>query len=316
MNIRVLGDLHKDITGENRAGGLADYPLTPDIYPPLGKINRKGYFRVHGPQKLYIFFLCPCFYLYRVIIHPLRIPGMTPIVNVGSYRMVRSTALLGALFFAVLIGPLPSATLNFLVVEAGSIEESPPEESPDGQSSVGEGSPPVSPVPFESSALWETCLLDVFFEAGHVVSNSPILHLSGIGAADFPGRDDPGGEFPRGVRPELDDAILGGADYLILVLLSYPPTSDPRTKPEEVNLRIYSLKPAGGRNVRGFVYEGSASLGNPRENRSAETAPAGAAPAGAVPAGAGPGNGRPAGGEVERDRAKRLIRGLIPHIKD
>jgi hypothetical protein len=219
----------------------------------------------------------------------------------GFYRMVRFTAPLGVLFFAVLTGPLPSATLNFLVVETGSLGESSP-----GESAVGEGPLPVSSAPFESSALWETCLLDVFFEAGHVVSNSPILRLSGIGAADFPGKDNPGGEFPREVRPELEDAILGGADYLVLVLLSYPPGSDPRAKPEAVNLRIYSLKPAGDRNFRGFVYEGSASLGTPPGNR----------PAGTSLAGTGPGTGRPAGGEVERDRAKRLIRGLIPHIKD
>jgi hypothetical protein len=212
--------------------------------------------------------------------------------------MARFTAPLGLLFFTVLGRPLSSATLNFLVVETGPVRES----------SSGEGLLPVSPVPFESSALWETCLLDVFFEAGHVVSNSPILRLAGTGAADFPGRNSaggefPGGEFPREIRPELEEAIQGGADYLILVLLFYHPEADPRTKPETVNLRIYSLRSGGGgdRAFKGFsfVYEGSASLGNSRENRQE-----------------GAENRRPAGGEVERDRAKRLIRGLIPHIKD
>lgn len=193
--------------------------------------------------------------------------------------MVKCTALWGVLFFAVLPRPLSSATLNFLVVEA-----------------VGEAGEGPSPASFESSALWEACLLDVFFEAGHVVSNSPILRLSG--AAEFPGGADPGGEFPRELRPGLEDAVLGGADYLILALLSYPPGADPKTKPEGVNLRIYSLKPAGGGSFKGFVYEGGASLA-PREDQ---------------PGGAAPENSRPAGGEAER--AKGLIRGLIPRIKD
>jgi hypothetical protein len=189
--------------------------------------------------------------------------------------MVRYKALWG-LFFAVLTWPLPAATVNFLVVE--EVRES----------SGGEGSAPVPPVSFESSALWETCLLDVFFEAGHVVSNSPILRLSG--AADSPGGDESGGEFPPALRSGLEEAILGGAGYLILVRLSYPPGTDPKTKPEEVRLGIYSLKPAGGGNLTGFVYEDGASLVL-REDR-------------------------PAGEEIERDRAKRLIRALIPHIKD
>jgi hypothetical protein len=149
----------------------------------------------------------------------------------------------------------------------------------------------------------------VFFEAGHIVSNSPILRLAGLSIADFPGKNDPGGEFPREIRPDLEEAALGGVDYLILVLLSYPQgAADTKAKPDQVNLRIYSFRSGNGSSKAGsfeektggcrFVYEGSAPLGSPRE--------------------APPGNRLtgPAGGEIERDRAKRLIRGLIPHIKD
>jgi hypothetical protein len=47
--IPLSAHFYKDITGKNRAGRLVDYPLTPDIYPPLGKVNGIRYLRVHGP---------------------------------------------------------------------------------------------------------------------------------------------------------------------------------------------------------------------------------------------------------------------------
>jgi hypothetical protein len=203
-------------------------------------------------------------------------------------HLLKRKTLWAFLFFAALAWPLSAATVNFLVVETGS----PRPDSP------GEGA-----LPFESSALWEACLLDVFFEAGHIVSNSPILRLAGLRAADFPGKNSPGGEFPREVRPELEEAALGGADYLVLVLLSYPPgAGDTKKRPEEVDMRIYSLKPGEESSappsfengiVTGgcrFIYGGGALLEVPRHNSPGE--------------------------EIESDRAKRLIRGLIPHIKD
>ena len=217
--------------------------------------------------------------------------------------MLRHKALLGFLFFAALIRPLPSATLNFMVVETG-----PPRESPSGDG-------PLSPAVFESSALWEDCLLDLFFEAGHIVSNSPILRLAGLSAADFPGSNKPVGNFPQGILPEMEAAALGGADYLILVLLVYPPgAAGPKAKPEEVNLMVYSFRagegpspgPEEGPFTCRLVYEGGAPL-----NPSPEAPPEGAGNRQGGPAG-----GEEGGKEIERDRAKRLIRGLVPHIKD
>jgi hypothetical protein len=201
--------------------------------------------------------------------------------------MARLNTLGGFLFFAVLAWPASPATLSFLVLETG----------PDGGTAAEV--PPVSSSVYESSNVWETCLLDVFFEAGHVVSNSPSLRLAGKSAADFPGKQNPGKEFPREIRSELEDAVLGGADYFILALLSYPPrTADTKTKPEEVSLRIYSFdKSAGAAGDYRFVYEGAAPLG--------------------LGSSAGAGGGRSqAGTEPEQGQAKRLIRGLIPHIKD
>ncbi|MDR1971118.1 MAG: hypothetical protein LBQ46_04280 [Treponema sp.] len=198
----------------------------------------------------------------------------------------------GALFFTLAPGtPVSAATVGFLVLETGEKPEISAELSPEVTPA---NSPEVSPGSFESSALWETCLLDVFFEAGHVVSNSPILRLARISGADLPGKAAPEGEFPRELGPELEDAALGGVDYLILALLSYPQgETDPKAKPKEVSLRVYRSLP-GGRTEGPyrFVYEGFSPLGY---------------------AGPQPGASSPQG---EADQAKRLIRGLIPHIKD
>jgi hypothetical protein len=211
--------------------------------------------------------------------------------------VLRHKALFAFLFFAALVWPLSSATLNFMVVETG-----PPRESPSG-----DGPPAV----FESSALWEDCLLDLFFEAGHIVSNSPILRLAGLSAADFPGSNRPAGNFPPEILPEMEAAALGGADYLILALLVYPPgAAGPKAKPEEVNLRVYSFSSREGPGLEEgpftcrLVYEGGAPL-----NPSPEAPPEGNRPG-------GPAWGEEGGKEIERDRAKRLIRGLVPHIKD
>ncbi|MDR0401212.1 MAG: hypothetical protein LBH51_09775 [Treponema sp.] len=190
----------------------------------------------------------------------------------------------GILFFLVLARPASPDTLSFLVLETGPSRES-----------AAEGTaPPVSSAARESSSLWETCLLDVFFEAGHVVSNSPSLRLSGKSAADFPGKRNPNGEFPREIQPELEDAVSGGADYLILALLSYPAAAeDMNTRPQEVNFRIYSFKSPGNRR---FIHESAAPLESP--------------------AGRGTPVRGPSAIQSEREQAKRLIRGLIPHIKD
>jgi hypothetical protein len=97
--------------------------------------------------------------------------------------------LLPAVFFFSL-GALSAATVSFLVVETGLAEES------------------VRP---QSSLLWENGLMDVFFDAGHIVSNAPIMRIPGKTTEKLP---DP-------VRNELDQARNGGADYFIVVLLEY-----------------------------------------------------------------------------------------------
>jgi hypothetical protein len=149
---------------------------------------------------------------------------------------------------------------------------------------------------FESSSLWETSLFDVFFEAGHIVSNSPILRMNG--GADFPGKESPHKEFPPEVRVDLEEAAASRADYFILALLAYPAEAAGRTaKPERVSLRIYSAVQDGIPGEYRFVYEGTSAL----EAASGGNTTAGRRSAPPV--------------RAEEEQAKRLIRGLIPHLK-
>jgi hypothetical protein len=200
------------------------------------------------------------------------------------------------LLLGALGAPLSAANLNFLVVETGS---------------GGGGNPAVPAAPsgltptFESSSLWETSLFDVFFEAGHIVSNLPILPMRGSSGADFPGREAPYKQFPQELGADLRDAAAGGADFLILALLDYPAGAvDRAAKPEQVSLRIYSVAPApGGPGDPGyrFVYEGTSSL------RAERGTPAGGA-------GLKSKSSARTGAEDEAEQAKGLIRGLIPHL--
>ncbi|MDR2630568.1 MAG: hypothetical protein LBC60_06575 [Spirochaetaceae bacterium] len=117
--------------------------------------------------------------------------------------------LLGSQIFA--------ANISFLVIETG----------------IREGSP-VN----ESSTLWETVLLDVFFDAGFIVSNAPIMSLS-----NPPGKDK---DIPGEARGYLEDAVQGGADFFILALLDYEgaaAVNSPKIRPQGVSLRLFSTNP-------------------------------------------------------------------------
>jgi hypothetical protein len=192
-------------------------------------------------------------------------------------RVKTERIFLGFLLFAVLNSPVFSVGLYILVAETGSGAK---------EGSVSQDEPGVG---FDSSFLWEACLMDVLFEAGHIVSNSPILGLGPeIPGEVSPGGEppfevSPGGEFPGELGRNLAEARSGMADYLILALLHYPAAADKRTRPERVDLKLYSLEPDR------FVY---GETGFP------------------VPAGGS------AAAANEAQQARQLIRSLIPHIKD
>jgi hypothetical protein len=147
-----------------------------------------------------------------------------------------------------------AATISFLVVET----------------SLQEGSP-VN----ESSGLWETGLLDVFFDAGHIVSNAPVMRLS----------ESPDREIPDEARGIMEEALQGGADFFVLALLDYRGAvaaaaagTASKLRPQGVLLRLFKTNPYQ------LVYE-----------------------QGYVPRGQ-------EGGSTELARVRQVVRLLIPHL--
>ncbi|MDR1929290.1 MAG: hypothetical protein LBQ44_01550 [Treponema sp.] len=119
---------------------------------------------------------------------------------------------LSALFLGGLVlGSLPAATISFLVIETGL---------------------PADSARPESSSLWESGMMDSFFDAGHIVSNAPVLRV------EHPPRD-PEAKFPREASRELDEARLGGADFFVVIFLNY--RNNPLGKPGEIQVRIFRV---------------------------------------------------------------------------
>jgi hypothetical protein len=111
--------------------------------------------------------------------------------------------------------PLPAATVSFLVIETGLREEL-------GRTGY--------------SALWENSLLDVFFEAGHIVSNAPVMRLNQAPAEGF---------SPEALA-DFTEAAQGGAEFFILAQLDYRLSqSDAEPTPWNIVLRIYRISPYG-----------------------------------------------------------------------
>ncbi|MDR2159931.1 MAG: hypothetical protein LBP23_07685 [Treponema sp.] len=107
--------------------------------------------------------------------------------------------------------PLSAAAVSFLVLETGLTEEQ-------GASRY--------------SSLYESGLLDVFFDAGHIVSNAPIRRLAGV----------PAQALPDEAKGDLEAAAEGGMDYFVLARLDYA-AGAAAEKPRTVFLRIFRVRP-------------------------------------------------------------------------
>jgi hypothetical protein len=120
-----------------------------------------------------------------------------------------------AFFALVLAVSAQGATVSFMVIETGLVEETPT---------------------VESSRLWEDALLDVFFDTGHIVSNTPILRIS----------EKPQKNLPDEARVSLGEAAEGGAEFFIVAVLDYqnPPGAELLlSKPRSVSLRLFKTEP-------------------------------------------------------------------------
>jgi hypothetical protein len=78
--------------------------------------------------------------------------------------------------------------------------------------------------------------LGVFFDSGHIVSNSPIQRVS----------ERPPKNLPDEARVSLDGALESGAEFFILAVLDYQNplrTGGAPLKPNNVSLRLFKTAP-------------------------------------------------------------------------
>ncbi|MDR0878735.1 MAG: hypothetical protein LBN21_11830 [Treponema sp.] len=127
--------------------------------------------------------------------------------------MIKKCFVLVMVFCIFAVSPLSAAMVSFLVIETGL---------------------PMEAASNQHSGLWESGLLDEFFEAGHIVSNSPILRID----------QKPSTPFPEEAEEAFDEAVAGGAEYFILAVLDYTVASDGSVeKPGKVSLKVYKAVP-------------------------------------------------------------------------
>ena len=107
---------------------------------------------------------------------------------------------------------LSAYTVSFIVVETGLTQED----------------------PAEASRLWENGLLDVFFDAGHIVSNARIARIE----ADVKEQT-----LPEDIQAEYDEAVEGGAQFFILVLLDYTGNRNSVPRPQDISIRLFRTNP-------------------------------------------------------------------------
>jgi hypothetical protein len=134
-----------------------------------------------------------------------------PILGMEKYMRKKFAALVFILgVFPALF--LPASTVSVLIIETGR-----------------NGDNPVK----DYSSLWEYGILDVFFEAGHIVSNAPIMQTRRKAAK----------ELPDEARPDMAEAKEGGADFFVLALLDYtsPDKGGVAGKPDAVSLRLFKI---------------------------------------------------------------------------
>ena len=99
-----------------------------------------------------------------------------------KYRVI------AGLFIGIIAAPmLCAANISVLVVESGENREA------------------------QYPVLWENGLLEIFFDAGHIVTNSPKIQIAEKVIDDIPSE----------AKREFDDAKDGGMEYFLIALIDY-----------------------------------------------------------------------------------------------
>ena len=151
---------------------------------------------------------------------------------------------LGLLVLIILISfPASAEVVSFTMVETGLREDA--AES-------------------EYASLWEGGLMEAFFDAGHIVTNSPILRLE---------RRPTG--LTNGLEADFLDAIEGGAEFIIFGLLEFEFQAG-RPVPSGITMKIYDTSstemileqrfPAGSGRTLNEEYQIAHNAGRTLEN--------------------------------------------------
>jgi hypothetical protein len=83
----------------------------------------------------------------------------------------------------------------------------------------------------DTASKWESGMMDVFFDTGHIVSNARSIVLNGIEAETI----------LETIGHELREAEEGGAAYFVLAVLDYENKTVDTKTPNRVSLRLYNI---------------------------------------------------------------------------
>jgi len=89
---------------------------------------------------------------------------------------------------------------------------------------------PLEGAKTQYSKLWENTFFDVFFDAGYIVCNSPMMRVEAK----------PKMSLEKFVKNEVDEARNGGADYFLVAQLDY---SGGSATPREISLVLFTVTP-------------------------------------------------------------------------
>ena len=120
-----------------------------------------------------------------------------------------------AVLFILLVFPVSASMLSLTIIETGLNSD---KQSP------------------HYSNTWEGGLMAVFFDAGHIVTNSPIGRME----------SKPSNEISGTLEYDFHEALSGGAEYFILGFLDY---NSQRGVPESIDVRVYKT------DSRQLIYE-------------------------------------------------------------
>jgi hypothetical protein len=128
-----------------------------------------------------------------------------------------------AVLSLILIFPVSASMVTFLLVETGLPESI---DNP------------------RYTSVWEGGLMASFFDAGHIVTNGPIVRLEKKPPQDLTGP----------LAPDFYEAVQGGAEYYVLGFFEYK-LVDGKAVPVSITLKLYEI------NSKKLMYEQSFTVG-------------------------------------------------------